>query len=97
VKIQQPKGSDYINASYVQYIDSKESFTDARPDQQHTECIRMMKENKVNQPYRRYISTQGPLPATFHDFWQMVWEQHSRVIVMLTKEEEMNKVRTNTL
>lgn len=52
-----------------------------------------MKENKVNQPYRRYISTQGPLPATFHDFWQVVWEQNSRVLVMLTKEEEMNKVK----
>lgn len=49
--------------------------------------------NKENtQPYRRYISTQGPLPATFNDFWQVVWEQNSRVLVMLTKEEEMNKV-----
>jgi protein tyrosine phosphatase len=47
---------------------------------------------KNTQPYRRYISTQGPLPATFDDFWQVVWEQNSRVLVMLTKEEEMNKV-----
>lgn len=54
-----------------------------------------MRENKADQRYRRYISTQGPLPATFHDFWQMVWEQDSRVVVMLTKEEEMNKVRKN--
>lgn len=44
-------------------------------------------------PYRRYISTQGPLPATFNDFWQVVWEQNSRVLVMLTKEEEMNKIK----
>ncbi|OAD70008.1 hypothetical protein PHYBLDRAFT_135579 [Phycomyces blakesleeanus NRRL 1555(-)] len=43
--------------------------------------------------YRRYISTQGPLPATFSDFWQVVWEQNSRVLVMLTKEEEMNKIK----
>lgn len=42
--------------------------------------------------YRRYISTQGPLPTTFNDFWEIVWEQNSRVIVMLTKEEEMNRV-----
>lgn len=52
-----------------------------------------MKNSKKTSPYRQYISTQGPLPATFNDFWQVVWEQDSRVLVMLTKEEEMNKVK----
>ncbi|CAH1789996.1 unnamed protein product [Owenia fusiformis] len=32
-----------------------------------------------------YIATQGPLPHTVADFWQMVWEQGSVVIVMLGK------------
>ncbi|MCJ1390522.1 hypothetical protein MMC18_003382 [Xylographa bjoerkii] len=38
--------------------------------------------------YRHYIATQAPVPATFEDFWRVVWEQDARVIVMLTAETE---------
>ncbi|XP_076814846.1 receptor-type tyrosine-protein phosphatase F-like isoform X2 [Clavelina lepadiformis] len=46
--------------------------------------------------YRRqnaYIATQGPTRETSHDFWRMVWEQRSSVIVMMTKCEERSKVK----
>ncbi|XP_025155504.1 receptor-type tyrosine-protein phosphatase N2 isoform X1 [Harpegnathos saltator] len=35
-----------------------------------------------------YIATQGPLPQTTNEFWQLVWEQGSVVIVMLTRLTE---------
>jgi hypothetical protein len=31
---------------------------------------------------RRYIATQGPMDATYRDFWTLVWEQNVQVIAM---------------
>ncbi|KAI6216371.1 Protein-tyrosine-phosphatase [Aphelenchoides besseyi] len=42
---------------------------------------------------RAYIATQGPLPETFADFWRMVWEERSAVVVMLTRLEERSRVK----
>ena len=33
----------------------------------------------------------GPIPETLDDFWQMIWDQQSPTIVMLTKLIEGNK------
>lgn len=40
---------------------------------------------------KEYIATQGCMPNTRADFWQMVWQEKTRVIVMTTKEVERGK------
>lgn len=42
-----------------------------------------------------YIATQGPIVNTVSDFWRMVWQEHSPIIVMITNIEEMNEVMLN--
>lgn len=40
---------------------------------------------------KTYIATQGCLPNTIVDFWSMIWQENTRVIVMTTKEIERTK------
>lgn len=60
---------------------------------------------------KRYIATQAPIPTTFNvcirhplaiyqadqrqDFWRLLWEQDSRVIVMLSAESEGGQIKAH--
>ncbi|XP_013395604.1 tyrosine-protein phosphatase non-receptor type 4 isoform X4 [Lingula anatina] len=41
----------------------------------------------------RYIAAQGPLPNTVVDYWEMIWEQQSTLVVMLTTKMERGRVK----
>lgn len=40
----------------------------------------------VHEQLYRYIVAQGPIEHTCGSFWQMVWEQNTQIILMLTSE-----------
>ncbi|KAI0972949.1 hypothetical protein F4678DRAFT_33774 [Xylaria arbuscula] len=48
---------------------------------------------QASRSHKRYIAAQGPLPATFEDFWSVVWDQDVRVVVMLTAEQEGGQLK----
>lgn len=39
-----------------------------------------------------YIATQGPMPNTVSDFWEMVWQEEVSLIIMLTQLQEGKEV-----
>ncbi|XP_075898536.1 tyrosine-protein phosphatase non-receptor type 1 [Nelusetta ayraudi] len=47
----------------------------------------------VEEAQRNYILTQGPLPNTCGNFWEMVWEQRSRGVVMLNRVIEKGSIK----
>ncbi|XP_017473137.1 PREDICTED: tyrosine-protein phosphatase corkscrew isoform X2 [Rhagoletis zephyria] len=51
-------------------------------------CSNEMNERDM---FKVYIATQGCLPTTIVDFWNMIWQENTRVIVMTTKEIERNR------
>jgi len=80
-------GYEFVN-------DCKNRYKDILPREQSRVKLTLTQEygsdyinaNLVPEPNGSgYILTQAPLPETFSDFWRMIWEQNSSVILMLTK------------
>eukprot|EP00055_Hartaetosiga_balthica_P004278 m.10953 g.10953 ORF g.10953 m.10953 type:complete len:537 (+) comp3753_c0_seq1:82-1692(+) len=45
-------------------------------------------DGQVPNSKKRYIASQGCMPATLGHFWQMIWEQNVYLVVMTTNEYE---------
>ncbi|XP_048731767.2 uncharacterized protein LOC125648822 [Ostrea edulis] len=61
------------------------------PHEEHSDYINANFITGYNGDVHAYIATQEPLSNTIGDFWRMVWEQQSRVIIMLTAVNETSQ------
>lgn len=52
---------------------------------------RIVPEEEQSHNKKEYIATQGCMQNTRADFWKMVWQEGTRVIVMTTKETERER------
>lgn len=100
-------GSDYINANYVIVRPLEKSWHNHSTFLQFSAwmclwifffslSVSICQQNKlmVMNPQKTYIACQGCLATTVNDFWQMMWQEDSRVIVMTTREVEKGRVST---
>jgi len=80
------ENNSYINASRINfqsfpYLQQNEQFSSTFPLKFHTTCD--------------FIATQAPLPNTFSQFYQMIWENNVPLVVMLTKLEECGRKKAD--
>lgn len=89
-----PMGS---NPNCTQCGTSKNKLSDTNGLQKHQRSestssrVPAITAGKRGDGLKTYIATQGCLPATVVDFWNMIWQENTRVIVMTTKELERGK------
>ncbi|KAL8180055.1 UNVERIFIED_CONTAM: protein tyrosine phosphatase, non-receptor type 11 [Gekko kuhli] len=92
--------SDYINANIImtslqcRSVLSRGRAPLEQPADGACSDLQPEFETKCNnaKPKKSYIATQGCLQNTVNDFWRMVFQENSRVIVMTTKEVERGKI-----
>ncbi|XP_061909376.1 tyrosine-protein phosphatase non-receptor type 1 isoform X1 [Entelurus aequoreus] len=79
---------------------SRNRYRDVSPFDHSRICLQLSANDYINasvitveEAHREYILTQGPLPNTCGHFWEMVWEQRSRGVVMLNRVIEKGSVK----
>nr|XP_023652402.1 tyrosine-protein phosphatase non-receptor type 1 isoform X2 [Paramormyrops kingsleyae] len=79
---------------------TRNRYRDVSPFDHSRICLQLGTNDYINaslisvqETQRSYILTQGPLPNTCGHFWEMVWEQQSRGVVMLNRVVEKGSVK----
>ncbi|KAI7797639.1 Ptp1b protein, partial [Triplophysa rosa] len=79
---------------------SRNRYRDVSPFDHSRICLHIGNNDYINaslisveEAQRNYILTQGPLPNTCGHFWEIVWEQRCRGVVMLNRVVEKGSIK----
>ncbi|XP_054464914.1 tyrosine-protein phosphatase non-receptor type 1-like [Anoplopoma fimbria] len=79
---------------------NRNRYRDVSPFDHSRICLQLGTNDYINaslitveEAQRKYILTQGPLPNTCGNFWEMVWQQKTHGVVMLNRVIEKGSVK----
>ncbi|KAK2897291.1 tyrosine-protein phosphatase non-receptor type 1 [Channa argus] len=79
---------------------NRNRYRDVSPFDHSRICLQLGMNDYINaslitveEAQRNYILTQGPLPNTCGHFWEMVWEQRTRGVLMLNRVIEKGSIK----
>uniref|UniRef100_A0A673B9H1 Receptor-type tyrosine-protein phosphatase F n=1 Tax=Sphaeramia orbicularis TaxID=375764 RepID=A0A673B9H1_9TELE len=84
-QVQESPGQHYALLRSHPCLPASHSVGVEGSDYINASCIDGYRQQKA------YLATQGPLSETTEDFWRMLWEHNSTIVVMLTKLREMGR------
>lgn len=93
----QDRESRKLSISVARCYPMKNRIPDVMPYDHNRVAMTSQRDDYINASFIKdltpscpsYILTQAPLPATFSDFWAMVWEQQAELVVCLQNNLEL--------
>ncbi|XP_050050183.1 tyrosine-protein phosphatase non-receptor type 23-like isoform X1 [Dermacentor andersoni] len=93
----QDRESRKLSISVARCYPMKNRIPDVMPYDHNRVAMISQRDDYINASFVKdltpfcpsYILTQAPLPATFSDFWAMVWEQQAETVVCLQNNLEL--------